>query len=111
MLNKQQDKKLTYLNAKNRNTTSVNTVELTSLIQALSGTKGQINTDDRRLKELRHRLDIIIDSFQSTYKELVGYEVKLLNLDNAANNIVDRNDFIDQIYYTAQEEISRQLCQ
>ena len=91
---------------KNHKPKEIDTREITSIINQVLSMKSENNLDDSRLKLLRTRLDTIIESFNTTYKEILRHEIRILNLKIAAEAIEERNDFINQIYEVAIKELT-----
>jgi hypothetical protein len=111
MIKKDKSNTLKLIKSTKPNIPEVNTSSITCIMNSLSASKGNVQSGDLRIIEMRAQLDSIIDSFQMTYRQLVTHEVKLLNLDIAADNIVKRNEMVDDIYQTVTGEIERQINQ
>ena len=84
----------------------IDTREIKSLMNQVISIQNQTQLEDSKIKLLRIRLDSIIESFNTTYNEMLRHEIRILNLKIAAESIEERNDFINQIYEVAIKELS-----
>lgn len=84
----------------------IDTREIKSLMNQIISIQNQTQLEDSKLKLLRIRLDSIIESFNTTYNEMLRHEIRILNLKIASESIEERNDFINQIYEVAIKELS-----
>ncbi|MEW6063530.1 MAG: hypothetical protein AB1571_04140 [Nanoarchaeota archaeon] len=110
MLNTHKNKNVIPLKPLKKYSKEVDTRQITSLMNTILDKKSENNVDNEILKNTREKLDSIIESFNTTYKELVTIEIKTMNLNIAADAIKSRDDLVDRIYDTVIEEINHQIC-
>lgn len=101
------------LYSNNNNNTHINEVDtrhISLLMNSILSQKSSNTINDERITALRNKLDSIINSFNITYKELVGAEVKILNIKIAAEAINERNDLINKIHAVVMKELNQSIC-
>lgn len=110
MINNQKDKKVIDINSKRINHPVVDTQSITALLKKIANGQTSKRLEDRRLKQISSELDLIINSFNETYKELISNEIRIFNLSIAANSVYERDQMVDNIYKTVIQEVQESIC-
>jgi hypothetical protein len=84
----------------------VNSHALTELFNKIETDPRQVQSPDNRILALRDRVNAVTQNFHLAYKEMIGQEMRIINLNIAADSIKDRDDLVEQIYNTVIKEVT-----
>ena len=111
MLNSRNNQKVVPIYAKETKATSINTQRITSIMNEIKNKNSNYKLNNAKLTILHSTMEQIIENFNTTYRELVTTEIKIMNLNIAAEAINSRDNLVDNIYDTVMREIEHQAYQ